>query len=313
MKRIMSLILCFILVFVGCIDIFATNNKDNKVTFSIWSDNNIYAGLNETITLASKLDKANLAYILSEAFNLNDCKGDIDIKDVRSDHWAYQYIKNVVMNDIMPLDSGYFFPDEFVKREEIPQYFKFLDLSYPSIDKLEFADLDKVTEEYKDMFLKFVASGYIVPIGEKYLRPDRNLTITEAINILNGMFPNVSKKISKDKPYDGHFLMKDKINYIGNVDISGDLIITEGVILANSHLESNVVTIENLDIKGNIYIYGGTLYGEYQLKNVKCDNIVILTEDPIVMSFSNVETNKVLNNSKLSNFISNKSIDVVRE
>jgi hypothetical protein len=295
----------------NCNSIFALN-KD-KITFSVWTENNIYAGLNETITLASKLDKANLAYILSEAFNLENVSTvNIDIKDVKNTHWAYQYICNVVENDIMPLYDGFFFPDEFIEREEIPQYFQFLDLSYPSIEGLEFNDLDKVTEEYRDMFLKFVASGYIKPISDVYLRPDRNLSITETINILNAMFPNIANGSTKGKVYDGHFLMKSYVNYLGNLDISGDLIISEGVILNNSHLDNNLVTLENVNVSGNIYIYGGTTYGEYVLKNVNCDNIVILTEDPVIMSLKNVQVNEIKNNSKLSNFITNQKINIVR-
>ena len=306
-NRITSIFLIVLLLFSYSINCFAVNEQ----SFSPWSENNIYKGEEETNTLASKLDRANLAYILVEAFDFEPSE-NVRMSDVSKDHWAYTYICTAINNGIMKLDNGKFFPDQYITREEIPQYFKFLDISYPQSLDMKFKDMDKVSPEYKDMFSAFVAAGYIQALSGEYLLPQRIITITETINILNKMFPNISNKVLKNAVYDGHFIMKDNYTYLSNIEITGDMVITEGTIMKNANFANNFITLDNITVKGNIYIMNGSLAGKFIFKNVQANNIVIVGSNPIVINFSECNFQKFQTNASLNNIVSNKLVDIER-
>lgn len=314
MKKLLAILLATLTIVLSCGIVFAANNT----TFSIWTENNIYVGDEETSNLASKLNRENLAYIIVEAFDI-ETKYRMDIQDVPKDNPFYEYICAVVATGIMPLDEGTnkFFPKEYVKREEIPQYFKFLDISYPAVGELPFKDLDSISsdmsEEDKDLFKRFITAGYLQPVSGNYLLPTRIVTITETINMLNKMFPNVPNKAFKNTIYDGHFLLKGSNTYLSDIEITGDLVITEGIILKNKNFANNEVSIDNVKVHGNIYIMNGSLLGKFSMNNVQAENIVVVGEEPIIISFENCKFEKLNLGSSLGNIVSDKEIIIERD
>jgi hypothetical protein len=129
MKKIAFAIVCIALVFgmmITSIPAIADESQFEKTTFNSWTEYNIYAGKNELTNISTKLDKANLAYILTEAFDLEPISEPVRIVDVNESDWYYNYVQTVISHGIMPLDDDSFYPNEYVTREENPNIFEFL-------------------------------------------------------------------------------------------------------------------------------------------------------------------------------------------
>lgn len=308
LKKIITMVLAVILM-ITCTTMSFANA--GEITFGTWTENNRYVGEEETSTLASKLDRANLAYILTEAFDFNTDVA-LSIDDVSPDDWEYKYVCAVINRGIMELENNRFFPDEYVERQQIPQYFKFLDLSYPPITNIPFEDADTVSAEYKDMFDRFVVAGYLQPVSGNYLLPTRIITITETISMLNRMFPNVPNKVMKDSTYDGHFILRGSTTYLSDVEITGDLIISEGIILKNKNFADNTITLENIKVDGNIYILGGSLLGKFNFNGVTANDIVVMGEEPVIMSFRNCDFMNLNLGNVLANIVTDKDVNISR-
>lgn len=289
----------------------ANESEWEKSTFSSWTEYNIYSNTNELSSIATKLDRSNFAYILVEAFDLSMKGEPIKIKDVNEKDWYYTYIQIALSHNLMELKDGFFYPLEYVLREEIPHYLSFLPIQYSEKENNEYQDLEDISPEYEEIVKKFVNSGYMSNLSTEYLFPKRIATISDAIVILDKIFPNVSKGINKGSTYNGNFLLKEKMTYLENTTINGDLIITQGA-MENSFVKGNFkISLVNVKVNGDIYIYGGSLYGGFIFDNIKANNIKILTDSPVIFNITDSKIEKIENNSDLANFYTNIELNIV--
>lgn len=307
--------LCLIsALMVSSIPALADESEWEKSTFSSWSDYNIYSGKNELTNISTKLDKANLAYMLVEAFDLEMEGNYVRILDVSEGNWFYKYIQIAVSHGIMELDENdCFYPDEYVLREQIPAYLSFLPVSYPDVDTHEYLDINEVSEENAVIFKEFVEAGYMSNLSTDYIFPSRIATISDMIVTLDKMFPNVSNGIVKGSVYEGNFILKEKMTYLENATINGDLIITQGA-MEDSFVKGNFkISLVNVKVNGNIYVYGGSLYGGFFLTNVEADSINILTDSPVIFKVSDSKIGEIHNNSELANFYTNVDLNIIED
>lgn len=293
------------------IPVLADEGQWEKSTFSSWSDYNIYSGKNELSNIATKLDKVNLAYMLTEAFDLKMIGEPVRIKDVSEKDWYYNYVQIVVSHDIMELDDGYFYPTEYILREQIPHILRFLPIELPEYTTSEYLDIDEASSEYNNQFKSFVVAGYMSNLSSNYVFPKRIATISDMIVTLDKIFPNVSNGIVKGSVYNGNFILKEKMTYLENATINGDLIITQGA-MEDSFVKGNFkISLVNVKVNGNIYIYGGNLYGGFFFTNVKANNLSIITESPVIFNIADSNIKTIKNNSKLANFYTNMNLNIV--
>jgi hypothetical protein len=296
---------------VVAIPVLADEGEWEKSTFSSWSDYNIYAGKNELSNIATKLDKANLAYMLVEAFDLKMIGEPIRIKDISEKDWYYNYVQIIVSHNIMELDDGYFYPTEFLLREQIPYILRFLPIELEEYTDSQYLDIEEITPKYAKYVKGFVASDYMSNLSSNYIFPGRIATISDVIVILDKMFPNVSSGITKGSIYNGNFILKEKMTYLENTTINGDLIITQGA-MEDSFVKGNFkISLVNVKVNGNIYVYGGNLYGGFFFTNVKANNLSIITESPVIFNITDSKIDSIKNNSKLANFYTNMNLNIV--
>ena len=308
-----ALVLTVCTLFAASIPALADESTWEKSTFNSWSDYNIYSGKNELTNISTKLDRANLAYMLVEAFDLQMKGPNVKIIDVSESDWYYSYVQTALSHGIMELENDYFNPTEYVLREEIPAYLSFLPLNLPENATTQYRDLEEASEENAELFAKFVNAGYMSNLSSNYSFPTRIATISDMIVTLDKIFPNVSNGIEKGSVYNGNFILKEKMSYLKNVTINGDLIITQGA-MEDSFVKGNFkISLENVNVNGNIYIYGGSLYGGFILNNVKADSINILTESPVIFRINDSEVGEIHNNSELANFYTNMELNIVED
>ena len=295
---------------ISSLPVLADESKWEKSTFSSWSDYNIYSGKNELTNISTKLDKANLAYMLVEAFDLQMDGEPANIVDVTESDWYYNYVQIALSHDLMSLENGYFYPNKYILREEIPAYLELLPLEYKVVDDTEYLDIEDASEENADIFKKFVKAGYMSNLSSDYVFPNRIATVSDMIVTLDKMFPNVSNGIVKGSVYNGNFILKEKMTYLENATINGDLIITQGA-MEDSFVKGNFkISLVNVKVNGDIYIYGGSLYGGFFLTNVNAKSIHILTESPTIFKITDSSIDEIYSNSELANFYTNVELNI---
>lgn len=305
MKKLIKIITACVLTMCICLPVYAADTN-NSISFTPWSENNIYAGEDERSNISIKLNKENLAYMISEAFNLTEGSKDKQISDMTPQDWSYKYVQKVVQNGIMKLDSsGKFHPSEYVKREEIPEILNFLPLKYSSVNKTDkYNDIKDIDSQYSDKMKKFLSSDYMSVVSENYILPKRIATVSDFIETLNKIFPNINTPKMKDQVYDKNFLIRNKMTYIENVTVNGDLYITQGAIK-----EDSKITLKNVNVKGNIYILGGSSHGEYIFDHIKAQNLNIEAKDNVLININNSQINKIKNKSNQAVFITNVKLN----
>ncbi len=305
-----ALLMVAILI-LSSLPVLADESKWEKSTFSSWSDYNIYSGKNELTNISTKLDKANLAYMLVEAFDLQMKGRPVKVVDVTESDWYYNYVQIALSHGLMELENNYFYPNQYILREEIPAYLEFLPIEYPEIDTTEYLDISEASTEHAERFERFVRAGYMSNLSTSYMFPNRIATVSDVIVSLDKMFPNVSSGIVKGSVYDGNFILKEKMTYLENTTINGDLIITQGA-MEDSFVKGNFkISLVNVKVNGNIYIYGGSLYGGFFLTNVNAESINIITESPIIFRVYDSDIEEIHSNSALANFYTNVELNIV--
>lgn len=314
MKRLTCAIACIALVFGMMFSSFpaiADENQFEKSTFSSWTDYNIYAGKNELTNISTKLDRANLAYMITEAFNLQMLGEPVRIVDVNETDWYYNYVQTVVSHGIMELDNDSFKPSQYVTREQIPTYLSFLPITIPEVEDITtYVDIDDASEAYAENFKKFVAAGYMSNLSTNYVFPNRIATISDMIVILDKIFPNVSGTVSKGSVYNGNFIIKEKMTYLENLTINGDLIITQGAMESNFVKGNYKISLVNVKVNGNIYIFGGSLYGGFFFTNIMTNSVNIMTESPTIFKVVDCDLGEIHNRSSIANFYTNSRLNI---
>ena len=312
MHGVVALLIISALI-ISSIPALADETKWEKSTFSSWSDYNIYSGKNELTNISTKLDRANLAYMLVEAFDLQLEGAPQRILDVSESVWYYNYVQIAVSHGLMELENDCFYPTQYVLREEIPAYLSFLPISFPDVDTTEYLDMNEVSSENADAFKEFVEAGYMSNLSTDYIFPTRIATVSDMIVTLDKIFPNVSNGIVKGSVYNGNFILKEKMSYLENATINGDLIITQGA-MEDSFVKGNFkISLVNVKVNGNIYVYGGSLYGGFFLTNVKADSINVLTDSPVIFRVEDSDIGEIHNNSELANFYTNVELNIVED
>jgi hypothetical protein len=311
MKRLIRLTFAILLVFTISIPVYA--KSDNS--FNSWTENNIYSGEDELTNMSKKLDRANLAYILVEALDLESTTNQTDISDVNRKDWCYSYIQTAINHKIFTLNNNKEFkPNDYVSREELIKIISFLPIKYAKFDesKNTYKDLKDVDTQYVSYIKNFIASGFMSNISNEYILPKRIATISDTIDILNKIFPNINAGTTKSQVYDGNFLIKDKMTYIENITINGDLFITQGAIEKFKTKDNFKISLKNVNVKGNIYIYGGSNCGEYVFNKIKANKLIINTTDSVIFNIDNCKILEIEDHSKQSNFITNMKLNFVK-
>ena len=218
------------------------------------SGKGIIHGYPEGTFLPSKdVNRSEFIKMMVATFGLT-AKTAISFNDVSESNWYHEYYSKAAAQGFLGevFTGNTMRPTDPLRREEAAALLMAY-LDYPEDAKAsssKFEDYTDIASEYRDYVLQAAEAGIIDGIkedGDYYFRPDDTLTRAQAAKILSvaaGTIASssVSSALENDESDN---LIVTKACTITNVDIPGNVIITEGV-------TSGTVNFVNCDIEGTV-------------------------------------------------------------
>ena len=206
--------------------------------------------------------------LVNKAYGFTE-RAEIDFTDVSASDWYYNAIATAVGAGYI---SGYpdasMQPNSPISRQEVTVVLsKINDLVKDPVATTEFVDMDKIASWAKGYVGAVVKEGYMGGYPDRTFKGENNITRAEAVVTLNkAMTPVVEEEPKEedlvyDKPgvygdedvlntIDGDVIIASKDVRLQNLLIDGDVIISEEVGKGDVH-------IDNVAIKGTLYVRGG--------------------------------------------------------
>ncbi len=267
-KKLFSILLTIIMV-IGMMPstIYAMQIKKAEYNSNVYSDmpsdwstealeaainNGLLSGFGSRIMPNDNLTRAQMAAIINRAFGAMSMASLSSYTDVNADSWYYTDMSKAVQMKMFVGYNNKLNPDSEITREEVftalARVLKLSGAAESGLDK--FSDKDLVSSWAKDGTACLAAAGYIQGANGK-LDPRQNITRAELAQLMDNI---LKKYITKEGTYtadvNGNVIINVPYVTLENMDIEGDLIIGDGV-------GDGDVTLNNVNVTGRTVIRGG--------------------------------------------------------
>jgi hypothetical protein len=229
-----------------------------QVTIQKWMDEGRVAGYPDgSYKPDSNVTRAEFVKLVNGIIDFNK-KADVKYKDVPSTEWYYDYVS--VAQEVGYI-SGYsadlFGPNDYITREQAASILSRIQyLSSNEAGAAKYDDNSKISSWAKGGVGAASEAGFISGYNDGSFKPLNNLTRAEALTMIDNVLVNSKNYVI----YNNGTELKDFV-------VDGDLIIAKTVGDGDVHLT-------NVEVKGNIYVYGGGLNSLY-FNNLKVAKIVV--------------------------------------
>lgn len=276
-KKTIALILCLIMA-IGSMSIaFGDDTKDfvghwAEATIQKWIDEGKISGYPDgTFKPDGSITRAEFVKMVNGIIDY-DGKGSITFDDVKKEDWFYDQIK--IAQEIGYI-SGYsktqFGPNDNITREQaaaILSRIQYLKDNSSAVNK--FIDNTNISSWAVGSVGAASSNGFINGHSDGSFKPKDNLSRAEAVTMLDNVLLNAKNYI----------VYKDGTE-LNDKEIAGDLIIAKTV-------GDGDVYLNNIDVKGHIYVYGGGINSVY-FNNVKVSRIEV-NKDKVRLVFDDGTT-----------------------
>ena len=274
MKRFMSFLLILCLVVSSAVMVFGQAPSDihnhwAERVIEDWVGDGLIRGYPDgSFRPDNPISRAEFMVLVNKAYGFTE-RAEIDFTDVSASDWYYNAIATAVGAGYI---SGYpdasMQPNSPISRQEVTVVLsKINDLVKDPVATTEFVDMDKIASWAKGYVGAVVKEGYMGGYPDRTFKGENNITRAEAVVTLNkAMTPVVEEEPKEedlvyDKPgvygdedvlntIDGDVIIASKDVRLQNLLIDGDVIISEEVGKGDVH-------IDNVAIKGTLYVRGG--------------------------------------------------------
>ncbi|MGD9569979.1 MAG: S-layer homology domain-containing protein [Sedimentibacter sp.] len=260
MKKTIAVILCLIMALgsFAFADVKDYEGHWAQATIQKWMDSGKVSGYPDgSYKPDANVTRAEFVKLVNGIIDFNK-KADLTFKDVPATEWYYDYVG--VAQEIGYI-SGYsaekFGPNDYITREQaasILSRIQYLANNEEAAGK--FTDSSDMSSWAKGSVGAASEAGFISGYTDGSLKPLNNLTRAEALTMIDNVMVNGKNVVV----YNAGAELKDFV-------VEGDLIIAKTVGDGDVHLT-------NVEVKGNLYVYGG---GENSLyfNNLKVAKIVV--------------------------------------
>lgn len=224
-----------------------------------WYDYGIVKGYSDgSFRPDNVVTRAEFVTMINNLFGFVDENTDM-FSDVSSDDWFYHNINKAATAGIIKGANGMFRPQDKISRQEAAVVLSraFLLKADNEYAYSVFNDREYVADWAIGSVNALVESDYMKGRGNNELAPLANLTRAEALTLIS----NIAGKIVEDPltmtgNYSGNLVINEADVVLTDVDIKGNLYITEGV-------GDGDVTLDNVIVEGELVVLGG---GENSIK-----------------------------------------------
>lgn len=295
-KRLLCLILCFMLAFPGSLAAEAGKDYEGhwaEESIKVLFEKGFITGYNDgTFKPEAQISRAEFMAIINRAFAYND-KADISFKDVKEGEWYYEHIARAVKAGyIKGYTDGTMKPTANITRQEVSVILARILGLEETADTMVLAaikDGDKIQEWSAKGIAAIISKGYISLNKDGSFEAARPLTRAEmAVAVEKSYLKHIKKVYTNAGIFtggtiDGSIMIDNKDITLKDTVINGDLTLGEGIGEGNVHL-INVV------VKGDTIVKGG---GENSivLENCNFSKIIIIKENNKIRILAKGNTN----------------------
>jgi hypothetical protein len=280
LKRIISLIIAFLMLLTFPLNVFAdTNDYSNHWAKNIidkWKHKEIIKGYEDGgFKPENEITRAEFAQILVRIFGYKNFLNSVNYNDVSTNDWFYNAVSLVSYKKLMyDFNENEFRPNEKTTREEaiyaIAKAYKIIG----NTDK-KFKDEDDISSWAKESINAMRLYSYINGTPNGYVMPRNFISRAELLIIID----NITKSLINEKgiyqeDVDGNLVVNTKDVELKNMTINGNLYLAAGIGDGN-------VTLDNITVKGNVIIEGG---GENSIKSKKSNyykSFIVNADNPV--------------------------------
>lgn len=255
LSRLYIMLIFAFLLFIVDHGTFASGFKDSenhwaKTSIEKWNDYGVVKGDNRGFRPNDAVTRAEFSQMINNIMQYVE-KEENKFSDIDSSKWYSDAMIKLNTAGVMLGKNGKAFPNDEITREEaavvIARAFK-VEKSVPSSS---FKDSDKIAKWAKDYVNTLSDKKVMNGTPEGNFNPQASLSRAEAVTIFSNLIQEfVSKPGHYKEDIKGNLLVNTKDTFLRNMNISGDLFIAQGV-------GDGEVTLENVKITGNVYVFGG--------------------------------------------------------
>ncbi|MBF4695165.1 S-layer homology domain-containing protein [Fusibacter ferrireducens] len=263
MKRIWSVMLIVVLMVIMITPVYADVPVQDDL-IGHWSEQImrewIEAGLvsgyeGDHYKPNAAITRAEFCTLLNNVVGLTPSYNAIAFKDVSPSDWFYQTIKNAAGNGLISgYEDGLFYPNKPIKREEaavIVEKILSQNTAFHPASLNDFKDYSEISAWSREAMGVLVAKGYLSGYPDATLRAQQSITRGEVVAMLDKIFGEI---FNVEGIYKG-----EKGSSYGNVTIA-----------------SSAVTLEDMVVKGDLYIAESVGNGDVTLNNVTVEGDIIV-------------------------------------
>ncbi len=215
---------------------------------------------------------------------------DVIYTDVPQNSWYYQAtVRANTAGYISGYADGSMHPGDRITRQEVAVVVNRLKSLLRTTNVLSFSDATLTAEWSKTAIIAAFESKIMVGYPDGKFMPEAQMTRAEALVAVNNCYNYNTSALTPDLKYyqAGSFGPSgDVVTIAGNIVIKSPGVTLKNVIVnGNATIDKEVgdgsATLENVTVKGNIYISSGK-YSRIHLINVISDNVIILEDSESV-------------------------------
>ena len=264
-KKIIAIVLSLVMVFGTFSTAFAETSKGldfeghwAQTTIQKWIDESKISGYPDgSFKPDANITRAEFVKLVNGLIDF-DTKGNIAFNDVKTGDWYYDVIS--IANEIGYI-SGYsdkqFGPNDNITREQAAAILSRIQyLGENANAAKEFSDNSKISVWALGSVGAASEAGFVKGYNDESFKPLNNLTRAEAVTMLDNVLVNAKNKVITKAGTE-----------LNDTVVEGDLIIAKTVGEGDVHLN-------NVEVKGSLYVYGGGNNSLY-FNNVKVAKIIV--------------------------------------
>ncbi len=264
-KKVIAIILCLVMAVGSFSTAFASTTAANdfeghwaQATIQKWVDEGRISGYTDgSFKPNANITRAEFVKLVNGLIDY-DTKENISFVDVKTGDWFYEAVS--IANEIGYI-SGYpdksFRPNDNITREQAAAILSRVQYLGENTDVAKnFSDNEKISSWALGTVGAASEAGFINGYENGSFKPLNNLTRAEAVTMLDNVLMNAKNKVITKAGTE-----------LSNFVVEGDLIIAKTVGEGDVHLD-------NVEVTGSLYIYGGGANSLY-FNNLKVNKIIV--------------------------------------
>lgn len=227
------------------------DNHWAKEAITEWSDYEVVTGYGEgTFKPNQQVKRAELAAFIVRVFGLESTEGAMKFTDVPAQAWYAQDVAKVSAVGIMKGASGQFKPNGYATREEVAVTLVNA-FGLTGNSDVDFKDQEQIAAWAKEAVAALASNGYAKGQADNRFEPKAKITRAEVVQLLDNI---VEKLINKPGTYnhdiEGNVVVNTSDTVLENMKVKGNLYLAQGIGLGDA-------TLKNIKVTGNVFVAGG--------------------------------------------------------